>query len=172
MHSETGSGGRTIATGGTNIIPLNPATRQPSSLPCGGSILPPLSERLKPAGLQAGTAELQACLTLVAPSGMTAEERGQWVQVARQTLSGIPADLLREGCAVARRKCRFPSEIVPAILGAVEDQWQARLRAASMPPREDTAPRLPAPDYIKPEEAKAILAEFGLKRDWSEDPAA
>jgi hypothetical protein len=39
-----------------------------------------------------------ACLTLVAPSGMTAEDRQAWVAVAKATLTGIPADLLARGC--------------------------------------------------------------------------
>jgi hypothetical protein len=73
-----------------------------------------------------GEGELMACLTLVAPSGMTAEDRKAWVQVARHTLSGIPGDLLARGCKKARETCRFASEIVPTILADVKEQWDWR----------------------------------------------
>lgn len=69
-----------------------------------------------------------ACLTLVAPSGMSAEDRDAWVKVARATLSGMPADLLATGCKKAREKCRFASEIVPTIMETVEVLWKARKR--------------------------------------------
>ena len=84
--------------------------------------------RLEPCGAKTGTAELMACLTLVAPSGMSAEDRHAWVSVARQTLSGIPADLLKWGCHEARSKCRFASEIVPLIIETVGSSWEWRKR--------------------------------------------
>lgn len=62
-------------------------------------------------------AELMACLTLVAPVSMTAEDRAAWVAVAMQTLSGLTSSQLRKGCQQARETCRFPSEIVPTVLG-------------------------------------------------------
>lgn len=115
--------------------------------------------------LKEGTNELAACLTLVAPSGMTEAERGQWIAVARQALKGIPADLMRHGCEVARRKCRFPSEIVPTILEEVQPSWDRRIRLedrAAADRRERMS--LPAPlkpDRVDPAAVAAILAEFG-----------
>ena len=82
---------------------------------------------------QQGKAELGGCLTLVSPSGLTADDRKEWIAVAMQTLSGIPADLLAEGCAEARRRCRFPSEIVPMILDTVGKRWEWRKEAARRP---------------------------------------
>lgn len=118
------------------------------------------------------TSELLACLTLVAPTGMTGDERNEWVQVARQTLSGIPADLMRRGCAAARKSCRFPSEIVPAIMADVEGEWTRRKRAHAEQEadrRTRHAPRLAKPDQITPEQAAAVLIEHGLKR--ADDPS-
>jgi hypothetical protein len=123
-----------------NHKPLTPCSTQATSL-----------FDLTPATAKAGTGELMACLTLVAPSGMTAEDRNAWVQVARATLSGIPADLLARGCAKARRTCKFASEIVPTILEEVEETWRWRKRRVA----EDAAqkaPRLPEPEYVSAEE--------------------
>jgi hypothetical protein len=64
--------------------------KQLINLPPQASIPKSLSDaqaRIKPASSVAGTAELAACLTLVAPSGMSAEDRNAWLQVARATLS-------------------------------------------------------------------------------------
>jgi hypothetical protein len=83
---------------------------------------------LAPINAKSGTAELMACLTLVAPSGMSTEDRQAWVAVAKQTLSGIPGDLLQFGCKKARETCRFASEIVPTIMAEVGDIWERRKR--------------------------------------------
>jgi hypothetical protein len=114
-----------------------------------------LSERLKPASASAGTAELLACLTLVAPSGMTAEDRNAWVQVARATLKGIPADLLSFGCKRARETCRFASEIVPTIMETVGASWEQRkefARNQALAEANKGAPRLERPrnEYWRP----------------------
>jgi hypothetical protein len=105
-----------------------------------------------------------ACLTLVAPSGMTAEDREAWCAVARQTLSGIPADLLERGCKVVRLKCRFASEIVPTIMEEVGTAWEWRKRRlgeelAAQANRE--APRLEGPKYeaVPHEETQRIIRE-------------
>jgi hypothetical protein len=100
-----------------------------------------LSDRLEPCGAKQGTAELMACLTLVAPSGMTTEDRLAWVAVAKQTLTGMPADLLARGCDKARRTCRFASEIVPTIIEEAEADWNWRKRMQSEKAR-DAMPRL------------------------------
>jgi len=72
---------------------------------------------------------------------MTANEREQWLKAARMALSGIPADLLADGCAEARKRCRFPSEIVPTILEAIGRRWGWRKADA----KADAPKRLPAP---------------------------
>ena len=123
-----------------------------------------LSERLKPATAKEGNAELLACLTLVAPSGMTAEDRAAWIAVARQTLSGIPADLLTLGCKRARETCRFASEIVPTIIETVGKTWDARLRAdAERRQRELDRNALPQPDpqYVSAAEVRKLIKSIG-----------
>lgn len=136
---------------------------------CSTSIPTKLSEaenRLKPASATAGTAELMACLTLVAPNGMTAEDRNAWVQVARATLSGIPADLLAIGCKVVRKKCRFVSEIVPTIFETVQGLWDSRrhqLEMERLAYANRHAPRLESkPDYVAPDEVRKLIASLGL----------
>jgi hypothetical protein len=101
-----------------------------------------------------------ACLTLVAPSGMTAADRQAWVAVARQTLSGIPADLMQAGCRHARETCRFASEVVPAILDRVGPEWRRRKRVLAEE-RSLMMERLAAPEYapIPEDECARILRE-------------
>jgi hypothetical protein len=118
-------------------------------------------ERLQPATSDDFRNELTACLTLVAPVGMTEEAKRDWLAVAWATIGHLPADLLSLGCQQARQTCDHPSKIVPAIIAATEQSLQWRRSVSSGP---TDAPRLPKPDYVKPEEAAAILKEFGLKR--------
>lgn len=115
---------------------------------------------MKPASATSGTAELMACLTLVAPTGMSAEDRDAWVQVARATLSGMPGDLLAVGCKAARQKCRFASEIVPTILETVQTSWDRRKRfleqeRAAFVNRH--APRLEKPEYVAADEVAKLI---------------
>lgn len=108
-----------------------------------------------------------ACLTLVAPSGMSAEDRNAWVQVARATLTGIPADLLAVGCKTARQKCRFPSEIVPTILETVQTAWSYRQRALSEARAlyaNRNAPKLEKPEYVDPKEMRKLIRSLGSMR--------
>ena len=121
--------------------------------------------KLKPATAASGTAELMACLTLVAPSGMTAEDRNAWVQVARATLSGMPADLLAIGCKEARRRCRFASEIVPTIVEATQSLWDHRKQQLAYQQQAYAnrfAPKIEKPTYppIPREETQRILREI------------
>jgi hypothetical protein len=133
--------------------------------PMGSARLPaPQSQcsgRLQPATSDDFRNELAACLTLVAPVGMTEEAKRDWLAVAWATIGHLPADLLSLGCKQARQTCDHPSKIVPAIIAATEQSLHWR---ASLPSAATDAPRLPKPDYVKPEEAAEILKEFGLKR--------
>lgn len=118
--------------------------------------------KLAPATLKQGKSELGACLTLVSPSGLNADDRREWLAVAMATLSGIPADLLSRGCERARKTCRFPSEIVPAILDEVERAWQFRKedleRWRAKLKRRDDPPALPDPkEYVSAEEIRKLI---------------
>lgn len=72
------------------------------------------------------TSELLACLLLVAPPSLTAEDRAAWIAVARQTVAGMPVEQFRAGCQRAREMCRFASEIIPTIFGNTEGKTTAK----------------------------------------------
>jgi hypothetical protein len=106
-----------------------------------------------------GIAELGACLTLVSPSGLTAEDRKEWLAVAMKTLSGIPADLLQMGCEYARLHCKFPSEIVPTIMERVGKAWAWRKQDAA---RAADTPRLEAPkECVDPKLIRDLIRSIG-----------
>jgi hypothetical protein len=115
---------------------INPAmalARQPErQSPCSA---------LQPATSDQFRNELTACLTLVAPVGMTEEAKRDWLAVAWGTLKHLPADLLATGCKAARQACDHPAKIVPAILKETEEEL--RWRQNHRPPPPDLA--LPAP---------------------------
>jgi hypothetical protein len=115
---------------------------------------------LSPASSRHFRNELTACLALVAPVGMTEEARGEWLAVAWATLKHLPGDLLAIGCARARETCDHPARIVPAIV-AETHALMARRRAA-LREREPEPPRPGVSDPCTPEQARAILEEFGL----------
>jgi hypothetical protein len=120
---------------------------------------------LTPATAKAGTAELLACLTLVAPTGMSAEDRNAWVAVAKATLSGIPADLLALGCKKARETCRFASEVVPTIIAHTKAIWDGRKNRFELERlawENRHAPRLESnPDYVNPEQVRELIQSLG-----------
>jgi hypothetical protein len=70
--------------------------------------------------------ELTACLALVAPVGMTEENRRDWLAVAWQTLKDIPPDILASGAKKARSLCDHPSKIVPTIVAETSEllKWR------------------------------------------------
>lgn len=128
-------------------------------------------DRLKPCGAKTGNAELSSCLLLVAPTGMGEAERRNWIAVARNELAGIPEDLMKRGCAAARRVADHPSKILPAIFREIGATWEARKRTEREIAREIEAAKrsreraaLPAAEVCTPEAAAAILAEFAGKR--------
>lgn len=121
-----------------------------------------MTARCEPATKSQGVAELGACLTLVSPSGLSAEDRKEWLAVAMKTLSGIPADLLQMGCEYARLHCKFPSEIVPTIMERVGKAWQWRkddaARAAEAArPRQIEAPK----ECVDPKLIRDLIRSIG-----------
>ncbi|MEO0033537.1 MAG: hypothetical protein RIS94_3295 [Pseudomonadota bacterium] len=71
---------------------------------------------------------LTGCLALVRPVGMSEEAAEEWISLATDEVQHVPADLLDEGCAMARRKCRHHGAIVPTIMDHAEERWAARKR--------------------------------------------
>jgi hypothetical protein len=110
--------------------------------------------------------ELTACLVLCAPSGMSGDDRKEWLRVAWATLRDIPADLLAIGCAAARKEADHPAKIVPAIMREVDAMWQRR-RARRATTATEWDERLqqdtrPAVAVATPAQIEAIKAEVGL----------
>jgi hypothetical protein len=91
---------------------------------------------------------------------MSEEARGEWLAVAWATLRHLPADLLAIGCGRARQTCDHHARIVPTIVAETREMLDRRREAMRLPA---PAPfQLPAPDRCTPEQARAILEEFGL----------
>jgi len=82
--------------------------------------------QLSPATPAEFEARLTPVLSLCAPSGMGAAERTQWIKAAIIMLGRIPSDLLAIGCLCAMETSDHPSKIVPAILKAIQERWNAR----------------------------------------------
>jgi len=91
---------------------------------------------------------------------MSEEARGEWLAVAWATLRHLPADLLAMGCARARQTCDHHARIVPAIVAETRHALERRREA--LRPEPPPAHRLAPPDICTPEQARAILEEFGL----------
>jgi len=104
------------------------------------------------------TLSLGACLALVAGSGMGDDARDEWLDVAKETLRGIPLDLLERGCAAARRRADHPSKVVPAIMAEVGDAWGWRRAEASA--ALDNRHAAPAKQTCTPAEAAEICKRF------------
>jgi hypothetical protein len=144
-------------------IPINRALerQRQQSQPSGALATTRLCE-LPAATRSQGISQLSACLTLVSPSGLTANDRKEWLAVAMRTLTGIPADLLERGCEAARLKCRFPSEIVPTIMETIGKSWEWRKQDAR---REewgnDRYPPEPQIECVDPKAIRDLIKRIG-----------
>ena len=122
-----------------------------------------MPENLRPATREQFRNELTSCLTLTAPSGMTTEDRNEWLRVAWGTLRDIPPDMLALGCKKAREIADHPSKIVPTIMREVGPWLETRRRNAGPLERSIPAERqLTKPEYVTPEQMAEIRKEFGI----------
>lgn len=141
-------------------------------MPLAESALLEADAALAPATPHDFKVELSACLSLVAPVGMTDDARVEWLTAAWGTLNGIPADLLKMGCGIARRYSDHPSKIVPAILSEIEPIWKRRRlnksEVLAAIGKMETAP-VPKDERCTPEQAREIRERLGLKLE-DEEP--
>lgn len=107
-----------------------------------------LQAKLSPRPMDEIMAALSRCLTLTAPSGMSQEDRLEWLTVAAMELTTVPSVIFDDACAEARRTCDHPSKIVPAIIGYKPPIWlsegflRARLHEAQRKLENVNAPRI------------------------------
>lgn len=112
-------------------------------------------------------AALSRCLTLTAPSGMTAEDRTEWLTIGAQELVDVPSVYFEDACSEARRTCDHPSKIVPAILGFKPPMWLSRsflsrhLHEARLKLENLGAPRLEQKAEVQIDERREVAASMG-----------
>ena len=123
--------------------------------------------RLAPASRQTIVVELSRCLTLCAPSGLTQDDREEWVSVAMPEVMEIPEDIFLEGCALARKKCDHPAKIIPAIVGYDPPFWGTSARRRHLHDCESYLENIDAkriaqaePDYVDPDDMAALVKEL------------
>lgn len=153
-------------------VPTHAKTLSPSLRPSAELALAVAEQQLRPATKAEFRDNLGACLALVVPTGMSEEDRAQWLRAAWVTLDGIPADLLKIGCGVARRYSDHPSKIVPAILTEVDAIWKRRRlnksEVLAAIGKMETAP-VPKDERCTPEQAREIRERLGLRLE-DEEP--
>lgn len=125
-------------------------------------------DELHPVEMSVALNLLGSCLALVAPVGMTPEERDEWLGVAYVTVRdlGVPEDLLERGCAAARLKADHHSKIIPAINKEIAESlaYRKRRRAnADQDFLELSAPKEEAFERCPGHVATAIVDELGLR---------
>lgn len=124
-----------------------------------------LEAKLAPRSLEEIMAALSRCLTLTAPTGMTAEDRTEWLTIAAPELADLPSMIFDDACAHARRTCDHPAKIIPAILKFEPPHYasatfaQKRLADAKARLANIDAPRLQQQD--NPEERQQLAASMG-----------
>lgn len=125
-----------------------------------------LEAKLAPRSLEEIMGELSRCLTLTAPSGMSQDDRLEWLTVAAMELTAVPSSILSDACAEARRTCDHPSKIVPAIIRyqpghfLSESFMRGRLATARSRLANINAPRLPKQED-DPEERRRLAIGMG-----------
>lgn len=125
-----------------------------------------LEAMLAPRSMEEIMAELSRCLTLTAPSGMSQDDRVEWLTVAAMELLAVPSCIFDEACAEARRTCDHPSKIVPAILRYQPGHYISegflsnRLRIERAKLANIDAPRL-AEAEENPEDRRGVVKGMG-----------
>lgn len=127
-----------------------------------------LEAKLAPRSLDEIMGALSRCLTLTAPTGMTAEDRTEWLTIAAPELADLPSMLFDDACAHARRTCDHPAKIIPAILKfEPAHYWLAPAHArrllsdAKAKLANIDAPRLERSEAMETNERREVAASMG-----------
>jgi hypothetical protein len=114
---------------------------------------PSLPAWLDPATPEQAALNLSRCLTLSAPTGMSLDDRTEWLMVASDMIGHIPASLLEEACKHAGKVCDHPAKIIPAICAYADknrSNWEYCNRPQINAPRLSVVRDEPKPEPIKP----------------------
>lgn len=150
-----------------SLVSPNMRTVDPKLKPFAESALREAQTELSPATRTEFAGALLPSLALVSPTGMTENDRTEWLNAAWIALDGIPLDLLKRGC-VAARFADHPAKIIPAILIETKETW-GRRRAnrsdilAAMEKMEPKNQPLSPEERCTPEQAAEIIKRVGLK---------
>jgi hypothetical protein len=128
---------------------------------------------LAPCSLDRAIELLTPNLILCAPSGMSDDDRHEWYKAALMTIGDMPADLLQQACAAARRVCDHPAKIVPYICEhnhKISKPWQdaqwwreRMLREARAKLENIDAKRIGSKPFELPEdERRELSTDIGL----------
>lgn len=113
--------------------------------------------RLQPLPIAEAAAHLSRCLTLCAPSGMSVDDRAEWLTVALEAIGELPAEVFIEACRQAQRQCEHPAKIVPTI----HEYGQAKAGELRRLLQYQSRPRLvqPAPVELPEPEARPAMTQ-------------
>lgn len=78
------------------------------------------SPELHPLTVEEASAYLSRCLTLCAPTGMTVEDRVEWLDAALEAIGEIPASVFIDACKHVQTKCDHPAKIIPVFTAFAE----------------------------------------------------
>lgn len=142
-----------------------------------------VNEALSPIRHHEAMAEIAGCLTLVAPAGMDADDRAEWLKVAFYTVDniskgGTPQGALREACQSVRETCKRVSDLIPSIVAGTRDATARLAREAQNlrwqidnPPRQQTViedKRDERPMTLAELlDAPAFLVSVARRNDWA-----
>jgi hypothetical protein len=99
---------------------------------------PSLPDWLAPATAQDALLALAPILTLCAPSGMSQDDREEWLAVASDAVSHIPRGLFLRACHHVKGRHDHPAKIIPSINAYCDEHrknWEWCNRPASKAPR-------------------------------------
>lgn len=118
-------------------------------------------DSLRPTEPAKAAALISPNLALVRPVSMTDEQAEEWLMVAAKEIAHIPADILADACAKARRKNTHHGQIVPTLIAESEERiaYRRTIHAPRIPPERRIEEQRWKPDKNELAEIHAQVAE-------------